>query len=135
MPRKRTARSAPVKQRILIVDNQPLMRRGLKAVINAEHDLIVCGEAANAVEGLAAIPESRPDLVIIDLSPSTGDGLELVRATRSRHAGLPVLVLTSQDMPGAVELATAAGANGHVSKQEVTGALLTAIRSVLRRER
>jgi DNA-binding NarL/FixJ family response regulator len=129
MPRKR-----PVKRRILIVDNQPLVRRGLKTLIDAEPDLIVCAEAANPGDVLDAIAQSRPDLVIADLSVGPGDGLELVKAIRSRHAGLPVLVLTMHDMPRRVQRAFAAGADGHVSKQEMTETLLMAMRSVLRGE-
>jgi DNA-binding NarL/FixJ family response regulator len=134
MPGERIAQTAPVKRRILIVDNQPLVRRGLRELIDAEPDLTVCAEAANPRDGLGAIEETQPDLVIADLSPSPGDGLELVRTIRSRHAGLRVLVLTTHDMPGRVRRAFAAGASGHVSKQEMTETLLRAMRSVLRDE-
>jgi CheY-like chemotaxis protein len=94
MVRKRTAQSAPVKRRILIVDDHPLVRRGLRALINAEPDLIVCAEAASQQEGVRAIATARPDLAVVDLSLGHGDGLELVREIRTRHAGLRVLVLT-----------------------------------------
>ncbi len=134
MRKKRTAKSAPVKRRILIVDNHPLVRRGLKTLIDAEPDLTVCAEAANPRDGLGAIAESRPDLVIADLSLGPGNGLELLRAIRSRHAGVRVLVLTMHDMPRRVRRAFAAGADGHVSKQEMTETLLMAMRSVLRGE-
>jgi CheY-like chemotaxis protein len=106
----------------------------VKALIDAEPDLIVCAEAANPRDGLGAIAESRPDLVIADLSLGPSDGLELLKAIRSRHAGLRVLVLTMDDMPRRVRRAFAAGADGHVSKQEMTETLLTAMRSVLRGE-
>jgi CheY-like chemotaxis protein len=99
MLRKRTAQPTPVKQRILIVDDHPLVRRGLTAVINGEADLIVCAEAAAGRDGLGAIAAARPDLVIADLSLGGGDGLERVREIRSRHAGLRVLVLTMHDAP------------------------------------
>jgi DNA-binding NarL/FixJ family response regulator len=132
MLRKRTAQPTPVKQRILIVDDHPLVRRGLTALINAEADLIVCAEAATRRDGLGAIAAARPDLVIADLSLSGGDGLELVREIRSRHAGLRVLVLTMHDAPLYVRRAFQAGADGYVTKQELTETLLLAIRSVLR---
>jgi DNA-binding NarL/FixJ family response regulator len=134
MLRKRTAQSAPVKRRILIVDNHPLVRRGLKVLIDAEPDLIVCAEAANPRDGLGAIAESRPDLVIVDLSLGPGDGLELLNAIRSRHAGLRVLALTSHDVPLYVRRAFAAGADGYVAKHESTEMLLIAIRNLLRHE-
>ena len=134
MRKKRAVLSPPVKRRILIVDNHPLVRRGLKTLIDAEPDLTVCAEAANPRDGLGAIAESRPDLVIADLSLGPGNGLELPRAIRSRHAGVRVLVLTMHDMPRRVRRAFAAGADGHVSKQEMTETLLMAMRSVLRGE-
>jgi DNA-binding NarL/FixJ family response regulator len=134
MLRNRTAQSAPVKRRILIVDDHPLVRRGLTALINAEPDLFVCAEAASQRDGLGAIAAARPDLVIADLSLSDGDGLELVREIRSRHVGLRVLVLTMHDAPLYVRRAFAAGAGGYVTKLELTETLLVAIRSVLRGE-
>jgi len=103
-------------------------------LINAEADLVVCAEAANPRDGLGAIAESRPDLVIADLSPEPGNGLELLKAIRSQHGGLRVLVLTTHDMPQTVRRAFAAGAHGHVGKQEMTDTLLTAMRRVLRGE-
>ena len=95
MVRKRTAQPAPVKRRILIVDNHPLVRRGLKALIDAEPDLMVCAEAATQQDGVRAISTARPDLAVVDLSLGHGDGLELVKEIRARHADLRVLVLTS----------------------------------------
>jgi DNA-binding NarL/FixJ family response regulator len=129
-----TAQSAPVKRRILIVDNHPLVRRGLKTLIDAEPDLIACAEAANPRDGLGAIAESRPDLVVADLTLGLGDGLELLKAIRSRHASLRVLVLTMHDSPQYVEGAFTAGADGYVAKQEMTETLLIAMRTVLRGE-
>ena len=106
----------------------------MRALIDPEPDLTVCADAASLEDGLGAIDETRPDLVIADLSLGPGDGLELVKAIRSRHAGLRVLVMTMDDTPRYVRLAFAAGANGYVSKQEMTETLLMAMRSVLRGE-
>ncbi len=131
MLRKRTP-STEEKRRILIVDDHPLVRRGLTALINAEPDLIVCAEATTRGDGLVAIAVTRPDLVITDLSLIHGDGLELVRDIRSRHLGLRVLVLSLHDSPLYVRRAFAAGADGYLAKQKLTEALLQAIRSVLR---
>jgi DNA-binding NarL/FixJ family response regulator len=134
MLQKRTAQPTLVKRRILIVDDHPLVRRGLTVLINGESDLTVCAEAATRRDGLGAIAAARPDLVIADLSLDGGDGLELVREIRSRHAGLRVLVLTMHDAPIYVRRAFQAGADGYVTKQELTETLLLAIRSVLRGE-
>jgi DNA-binding NarL/FixJ family response regulator len=124
--------STQEKRRVLIVDDHPLLRRGLTALINAEPDLMVCAEAATRGDGLVAIAVARPDLVITDLSLIDGDGLELVRDIRSRHLGLRVLVLSLHDSPLYVRRAFAAGADGYLAKQKLTEALLQAIRSVLR---
>jgi DNA-binding NarL/FixJ family response regulator len=134
MSRKRTRHTAPARRRILIVDDHPLVRRGLKALIDAESDLIVCAEAANARDGLQAIGDARPDLVIAGLSFRDDDGFELVRKICATHGGLPVLALTMHEAPLYVGRAFAAGASGYVAKRELTETLLVAIRSVLRGE-
>jgi len=126
--------AAPAKRRILIVDDHPLVRRGLTALINAESDLIVCAEAANCSEGLEAIAGARPDLAVVDLSFRDGDGFDLVRAICATQGGPPVLALTMHDAPLHVRRAFAAGTSGYVAKREMTDTLLTAIRSLLRGE-
>jgi DNA-binding NarL/FixJ family response regulator len=134
MLRKRTAQSRQDRRRILIVDDHPLIRRGLTALINAEPDLIVCAEAVTLQDGLVAIAAARPDLVITDLSLIDGDGLELVRDVRARHLGLRILVLSTHDSPLYVRRAFAAGADGYLAKHRMTEMLLPAVRSVLRGE-
>ena len=127
MPRRREP--ALARRRVLIVDDHPLVRRGLTALIDAEPDLVVCAEAASRREGIAAIAAMRPDLVIADLLLGDGDGLDLVDVGPVRP---PVLVLTVLDAPLHVRRALAAGATGYVAKHEMTDTLLLAIRSVLR---
>jgi DNA-binding NarL/FixJ family response regulator len=128
---KRSSRETLAKRRILIVDDHPLVRRGLAALIDNEPDLTVCAAAATQRTGLEAIASSRPDLVIADLSLADGDGLALVKDIRSDHEDLPVLVLTLHDAPLWARRAFQAGATGYVTKQEMTETLLVAIRCVL----
>ena len=128
---QRKVQSSPTRRPILIVDDHPLVRRGLKALIDAEPDLIVCGEAATREDGLRAIAAARPDLVVVDPSLARGDGLELIRESRSRYEGLRVLALTMHEAPLYVRRVFAAGASGYVTKSEKTETLLTAIRNVL----
>ena len=125
----------PVKRLILIIDNHPLVRRGLTALIDNEPDLSVCAEAATCREGLEAIAASRPDLVITDLSFGEGDGLAMVKDIRSRYQDLPVLVLTMHDAPVYARRAFRAGASGYVTKQEMSEKVVIAIRRVLNGER
>jgi DNA-binding NarL/FixJ family response regulator len=131
MESNRTAPEALARRRILIVDNHPLLRRGLTALIDNEPDLAVCTTVATQQAGLEAIATSRPDLVITDLTLDDGDGLALVREIRAGHAGLPVLVLTMHDAPVYARRAFRAGARGYVSKSEIGETLLLAIRCVL----
>ena len=107
----------PGKRRILIVDANPLLRRGLAALIGAEPDLAVCAEAATAREALDAIANAGPRLVIADFSFEEGLGLDLVREIRARHRRPPVLLMSIDDAPFYAERAFAAGASGCVSKQ------------------
>ncbi len=121
----------PAKRRILIVDDHPLVRHGLTALINSEPDLTVCAEAATRRGGLEAIASSRPDLVIADLSLGDGDGLSLLKEIRSGDADLPVLMFSMHDASAYAKRAFQAGANGYVSKQETGETLLTAIHGLL----
>ncbi len=128
-------KSSPLKpqtrRRILIIDDHPLVRRGLIALIENEPDLSVCAEAATHREGLDAIFSSRPDLVITDLSLKEGQGFDIVKEIRLGHKHLPVLVLTMHDAPIYAESAFKAGASGYVTKQEMSETVLIAIRCVL----
>jgi DNA-binding NarL/FixJ family response regulator len=121
----------PTTQRILIVDDHPLVRRGLNALIESEGDLTVCAEAATRQAGLAAVATFSPDLVIADLSLGEGDGLAMVKDIRAGHRDLPILVLTMHEGPVYAERAFRAGANGYVTKREMSETLLAAIRCVL----
>ncbi len=126
-----TVGSALEKQRILIVDGNPLLRRGLAALIGAEPDLAVCATAATAREALNAITASDPALVIADFSFEPGLGLDLVREIRTRHPELPVLMMSIDEGPVYVERTREAGAVGCVSKQALNGGVLAAIRAAL----
>ena len=122
---------APGKRRILIVDVNPLLRRGLAALIDNEPDLAVCAQAATAREALDALDATRPDLVIVDFSFERGLGLDLVRAIRASRPPPPVLMMSIDDAPIYAERAFLAGASGCVSKQALDGTVLAVIRAVL----
>ena len=122
---------APGKRRILVVDVNPLLRRGLAALIDNEPDLAVCAQAATAREALDALDATRPDLVIVDFSFERGLGLDLVRAIRASRPPPPVLMMSIDDAPIYSERAFLAGASGCVSKQALDGTVLAVIRAVL----
>lgn len=115
---------------ILVVDDHPIVRQGLKMLIDQEPDLAVCAEAEGAAGALRAAEQSEPDAAIVDLSLKDGDGLELLKDMRVRYPNLPVLVLSWRDESFA-ERALRAGAMGYVSKKEEPERVLDGIRAVL----
>lgn len=119
------------KRKVLIVDDHPIVRQGLRLMIDAELDLVVCGEAQSEREARSAIREHEPDVVIVDISLAQGDGLELVRDVHAHHAGLPMLVLSMHDELIYAERLLAAGASGYIMKQAASDQLLVALRRVL----
>jgi len=131
-----SAPTALAARRILIVDDHPLVRRGLAALIGAEPGLVVCAEAASHQAGLDAIVASRPDLVIADISLGAGgNGLEMVKAIRKLYPRLPILMLSMHDARAFADISFAAGATGYVTKQEINEVLLIAIGRVFGGER
>jgi DNA-binding NarL/FixJ family response regulator len=128
---------APVrrgKRRIFLVEDHPVTREGFAQLINYQTDLEVCGQAGTAVKALAAIPVNNPDLVIVDISLAESNGLELIKQIKSRHAHLPMLVLSTHDEGLYAERALRSGARGYVMKQAPTTEVMAAIRKVLNGE-
>lgn len=126
-----TERGRPGRKTILIVDDHPVLRRGLAALIESETDLAVCGEAATYQAALEAIRESQPDLVIVDLELDGRDGLDLIKDMKARHSEVPALVLSMHDEAVYAERCLRAGARGYLTKQELDDTVLTAIRRLL----
>ncbi len=127
--------SMPVRRRVLIVDDHPIVRQGLKRMIETEPDMEVCGEAATEAQARRAIRELLPDIVIVDLALQEGDGLELVRDVHAHHPDVPMLVLSMHDETIYAERLLAEGASGYIMKQAAADQLLNALRAVLRGER
>ena len=126
--------NGPAPRRVFIVDDHPIIREHLSALINAEPDLKVLGTADGVRAAMAAIAGEEPDVAVVDLSLKDGYGVELVRDLKLRHPRLPVLVLSMHDESVYAERALRAGARGYVTKQEATRVILTAIRKVLEGE-
>jgi DNA-binding NarL/FixJ family response regulator len=123
---------SPGKAKILLVDDHPLMRRGLAALIESEPDLAVCAEAGTRHAALAAVARRPPDLAIVDLSLEGGeDGLDLVKALKVRSPSIAALVLSMHPEALYGERALRAGARGYIAKQQLGDAVLAAIRRVL----
>ncbi len=118
-------------RRVLIVDDHPIVRQGLRRLIDLEEDLDVCAEAETVREARAAIREHRPDAIIVDISLKQGDGLELVRDVRAQYPTLPILVLSMHDETIYAERMLSAGASGYIMKQAASEQFLVAVRRVL----
>lgn len=119
------------KCRVLLVDDHPIVRQGLALLIDREADLSVCGEAEGAHSAFRAIETLRPDIVVLDISLSGPDGLDVLKEIRTKSGSLPVLILSMHDESIYAERAMRAGANGYIMKQEATEKVLIAIRRIL----
>ena len=131
MPARKTDQTRQAKKAIFIVDDHPMLRRGLAALIENEPDLTVCGEASTCQAALQGIRESKADLVIVDLGLEGCDGLDLVKDIKARHPKTPALVLSMNDESLYAERALRAGARGYVTKQQLDATVLIAIRRLL----
>jgi DNA-binding NarL/FixJ family response regulator len=120
--------------RILIVDDHPLFRQGLREMILREPGWQVCGEAANATEAIRLVQETTPDLVIVDISLGQTDGIELLQALAKKNPELPMLVVSMHDESLYSERSINAGAMGYVMKLEPPSTVKTAIHRVLEGE-
>ena len=125
-------RLEPKKYSVLLVDDHPIVRQGLALLIDREADLSVCGEAEGAHTAFHAIETLHPDIVVLDISLSGPDGLDVLKEIRVKSAALPVLILSMHDESIYAERAMRAGANGYIMKQEATEKVLVAIRRILK---
>ncbi len=121
----------PHKNKILLVDDHPLVREWLANLINEQTDLQICGEAVNAPEAFALIGTARPDIAIVDLSLEGGSGIELLKNIRAAYPAVAAIVLSMHDEALYAERALRAGARGYIMKREATKKILQAIRAVL----
>jgi DNA-binding NarL/FixJ family response regulator len=119
------------KNKILIVDDHPLVREWLANLINEQADLRVCGEASNAPQAFQMIGVEKPDIVIVDISLEGGSGIELIKNIKAAHPDVAMIVLSMHDESLYAERALRAGARGYIMKREATKKILQAIRAVL----
>jgi len=117
--------------KIVIVDDHPSTREGLSTRIEIEPDLQVCGMAADLDEGMQEIEKHRPDLVIVDVSLRSGNGIELTKQIRKRFESVKVLVWSMYDESLYGDRAMRAGAMGYINKEMATDAIIGAINTVL----
>lgn len=118
-------------KRILIVDDHPLYRDGLRARLSARPDFSVVGEAGTSAEGLRMAKELAPDLAVVDISLPDGSGIELTREMRAVRPDMPVLIVSMHAKLDFIAAAFQAGASGYMSKESGGEGILQAIDTVL----
>ncbi|MFG1694191.1 response regulator [Nonomuraea sp. NPDC049309] len=115
---------------VFLLDDHEVVRRGVAALLDAEDDIEVVGEAGTAESAIARIPALRPDVAILDVRLPDGSGVDVCREVRSRVPGLACLMLTSFADDDALFDAVMAGAAGYVLKQIHGSDLVGAVRTV-----
>jgi PAS domain S-box-containing protein len=116
--------------RVLIVDDQEFIRRGIRAVLSDAEDIHVCGEAVDGREAITKTRQLKPDIVVMDISMPRLDGIEATREIRHTFPSVRVLTLSQYELPDVMKEALEAGAATHVSKIYVWTQLVPALRRV-----
>jgi len=120
--------------RILIVDDHPIFREGMKVFLEGEPGLSVCGEAADVDAAFELVGSLDPDLILVDLTLEKGNGLQLIEKVRRHYPRARMLVTTMHSELIYGERAIRAGANGFINKQEASANILKAIRLIMQGE-
>jgi DNA-binding NarL/FixJ family response regulator len=118
------------KIRVLCVDDHPVVRDGIAAIINLQPDMVLAGAAATGGEALERFFELRPDVALVDLQLPDMSGFDLIRKIKDKSPNARIIVLSSHEGDVDIQRALEAGAQGYVAKGIVRGELLETIRSV-----
>jgi len=117
--------------KILIVDDHPILRMGMRELLNQEDGFHVCAIAEDISSARKAIVETEPDMAVIDISLAGDNGLDLVKEISSSSRRIPILVLSMHDESVWAERAIRAGAKGYMMKKEAAESIVLAIRNIL----
>lgn len=126
--------AADHKIRVLIVDDHQLVRAGIAALLRNERDIQVVGEADSGEDALQKVRSLSPDIVLMDISMPTMDGIETTRRIKHAHSTARILVLTQYEQEEYIKRVIQSGASGYLLKTTVVGELIRAIRAVSRGE-
>lgn len=117
--------------RIMIVEDHPIFRMGLKELINLEPDMTVCSEAEDVSSAVKLIQRDAPDLIVLDLALKESSGIDLIHQLGVDGLKLPILVLSMHDEALYAQRCILAGAGGYIMKQEASLSVIKAIRNIL----
>ena len=123
----------PIK--ILVVDDHPVVRRGLQSLLGDAKDLQIVGEATNGAEALQQIAALKPDVVLMDIRLPNADGVQVTRRVRREHPQVKIIILTTYDDEQHLFNAIEAGAHAFLTKHADYGDIATSIRAVHKGER
>jgi len=126
-----TKQAQPNKKRILLVDDHPVLRKGLVRLIDSKDEFVVCGEASTAADAMALIRELEPHLAIVDIGLPGASGIELTKTIRAEFQKLPVLILSMHEEAFYATRALRAGAMGYIVKQDAIDNIAEALREAL----
>ncbi len=123
--------SKPGRRRVFFVDDHPLVREWLSSLLALESDLELVGQAEEMNAALSGIAQTKPEVIVVDLSLPRGSGLEMIKTIHAQHPGIRMLVLSMHDDASVAERAFRAGAHGYVMKREPGPSIIAGIRAVL----
>lgn len=118
------------KIRILIADDYPVVREGLRTMLSTDQTIEIAGEAANGAEAVAMVAEKKPNVVLMDIRMPSMDGIEATRRIKDKYPSISVIVLTMYDSDAYVIDAVRAGASGYLLKDASRELLLHTVRTV-----
>lgn len=121
----------PEKKKIYIVDDHPLMRKGMAMTLENSVEFTICGQSESAEEALSEIPSLSPDACVVDISLPGMNGIELVKNLLAQYPALKILVVSRHDEELYAERAIRAGAKGYLMKLEAGEVLVSAVRQLL----
>ena len=116
--------------KILTVDDHPILREGIAAVIQGEKDMLIVGEASNGREAIEMFRSKRPDVALMDLQMPDMNGIDAIATIREEHPQARIIVLTTYEGDVLARRALKAGATGYILKDMIRTELLGAIRTV-----
>jgi len=121
--------------RVILADDHPVMRMGIRNLLSRSPDINVIAEAGNGIEALKLVDELNPDVLVLDMEMPVMDGVEVARRLRTAHSPVKVLVLSAYNDRQYILSVLEQGAAGYLTKDEAPDTIVEAVRSVAREEK